>query len=125
MLELGMRAACIIHPGFLNAYWFMGSPFYFWFSWSLGAALADAHLYGRPLPLVNFSPGLWILLAVGSYHIRPLQPFVFPLYAVLTTIIMPAFWPEPSPGFGFPDSAKIICASPVFAVTASICCTNR
>jgi peptidoglycan/LPS O-acetylase OafA/YrhL len=88
LLELGMRAACIIHPRFLGDYWFIGSPFYFWFSWSLGAAMADAHLQNRPLPLAKFSPALWLALAAFCHYARPLQMFVFPAYAVLTTIIL-------------------------------------
>ena len=87
LLELGMRAACIVRPGLFDACWFSGSPSFFWFSWSLGAALADAHLHGRPLPLIKFSPVLWIVLATGSFYVRPLEPLVFPFFAVLTTII--------------------------------------
>jgi len=87
LLELGLRAAGIVSPGLFAACWFSGSPFFFWFSWSLGAALADAHLHGRPLPLIKFSPALWSVLAVGSYYVQPLEPLVFPSFAVLTTII--------------------------------------
>jgi len=87
LLELGMRTACIVRPGLFDACWFSGSPLFFWFSWSLGAALADAHLHGRPLPLIKFSPGLWIVLAAVSCYVQPLEPLVFPFFAVLTTII--------------------------------------
>ncbi|MFZ1073172.1 MAG: acyltransferase [Verrucomicrobiia bacterium] len=88
VLELGMRVACVIRPGLFDVCWFSGSPLFFWFSWSLGAAVADAHLHGRPLPLIKFSPIPWVVLAVGSYYIEPLEPLVFPLFAVLTTIIL-------------------------------------
>lgn len=87
LLELGMRAACIIRPGLFDACWFSGSPLFFWFSWSLGAALADAYLHGRPLPLIKFSPGLWVVLAAAGCYVQPLEPLVFPFFAVLTTII--------------------------------------
>jgi peptidoglycan/LPS O-acetylase OafA/YrhL len=106
LLELGMRVACIIHPGLLDAYWFIGSPLFFWFSWSLGAALADAYLHGHPLPLVKFSPVLWIVLAVGSYHVKPLQPFVFPIYAVLTTIILGRILTGAGPKFRVPQFCR-------------------
>jgi peptidoglycan/LPS O-acetylase OafA/YrhL len=102
-LELAMRVACIIHAGFLDDYWFVGSPFFFWFSWSLGAALANAHLHGHPLPLVKFSPVLWIVLAVASYHVTPLQVFVFPIYAVLTTIIFGRILTGAKPRFRIPQ----------------------
>jgi peptidoglycan/LPS O-acetylase OafA/YrhL len=103
LVELGMRVACIIHPGFLIDYWFIGSPLFFWFSWSLGAALADAHLHGRPLPLVKFSPVLWVVLAAGSYYTKPLQIFVFPIYAVLTTIILGHILTGKFPRFRIPQ----------------------
>jgi len=98
LLELGMRAACIVRPGLFAACWFSGSPLFFWFSWSLGAALADAFLQGRPLPLIKFSPGLWAVLAAGSYYVQPLEPLVFPFFAVLTAIIfgriLTGAWPR-------------------------------
>ena len=105
-LELGLRTACIIHPGFLNDYWFMGSPFFYWFSWSLGAALADAYLHGRTPPLVKFSPGLWLVLAVVCYHVAPLKIFVFPIYAVLTTIIIGRILTGTAPEFRVPQFCR-------------------
>jgi len=106
LLELGMRFACIIRPGLFDARWFSGSPLIFWFSWSLGAALADAHLHGRPLPLIKFSPVLWIVLAVGSYYLEPLQPLVFPFFAVLTTVILGRILTGAAPPFRIPQFCR-------------------
>jgi peptidoglycan/LPS O-acetylase OafA/YrhL len=64
------------------------SPLAYWFSWSLGAWIADAFLNGRPLPLAKSSLAFWSVLAVGSYCIKPLAPFCFTLVAILTATIM-------------------------------------
>jgi peptidoglycan/LPS O-acetylase OafA/YrhL len=63
-------------------------PFGYWFSWSLGAWLADSYLKNEPLPLSNFllTPFLW--LSAASYLILPLNPFFFLLVAVTTSITL-------------------------------------
>ena len=60
------------------------SPLAYWFSWSLGAWIADAFLNGRPLPLAKSSLAFWSALVVGSYCVKPLVPFFFTLVAILT-----------------------------------------
>lgn len=63
------------------------SPFGFWFSWSLGAFIADAFLKNQPLPFSKTSPWPWLTLGIVSYFIKPLFPFLFPLAALTTAII--------------------------------------
>lgn len=65
-------------------YFLAATPLACWFSWSLGAVIADAFLGKRALPLAKSSLSLWLVLAVGSYFVRPLEPFSFLLFAVLT-----------------------------------------
>ncbi len=79
------------------------SPFGYWFSWSIGAYLADAFLKNEPLPFRNFlaMPILW--LAVGSYFIRPVSTFMFPLFALLTAIVLGKSLAGAKPVFKMPS----------------------
>lgn len=65
---------------------FSRSPLGFWFSWALGACIADAFLKNQPLPFRKSSPFLWLALAVASYFVKPLAPFMFLLFAVATAV---------------------------------------
>jgi peptidoglycan/LPS O-acetylase OafA/YrhL len=64
------------------------SPLYYWFSWALGAYIADASLKNQPLPFIKTSPICWLALAIISYFIRPLNPFRFLLFAVVTAVVI-------------------------------------
>jgi peptidoglycan/LPS O-acetylase OafA/YrhL len=66
---------------------FANSPLGYWFSWALGAFVADAFLKNQPMPFVKTSPFWWIVLAIISYFIKPLYPFLFFLFAVTTAAI--------------------------------------
>ena len=66
---------------------FSRSPLYYWFSWALGAFVADAFLEKKPLPFIKTSPIRWFALAIISYFIRPLNPFRFLLFAVVTAVV--------------------------------------
>lgn len=68
-----------------NASWLIShSPFGFWFSWALGAYIADAFLNGKPLPFAGISAFWPLALAVASYFFRPLFPFQFLLFSLTT-----------------------------------------
>jgi peptidoglycan/LPS O-acetylase OafA/YrhL len=60
------------------------SPFFFWFSWAIGAALADAYLKGESPPFARVSPLVWLTLAIAADLIRPLNIFSFTLVALTT-----------------------------------------
>jgi peptidoglycan/LPS O-acetylase OafA/YrhL len=66
---------------------FANSPLGYWFSWSLGAFIADAFLKNQPLPFAKTSPVWWLGLAITSYFVKPLDPFRFILFAVTTAIV--------------------------------------
>jgi hypothetical protein len=71
-----------------NISWlFAGSPLGYWFSWALGACIADAFLKKQPLPFINTSPIWWLALAIISYFVKPLDSFRFLLFAVLTAVV--------------------------------------
>jgi peptidoglycan/LPS O-acetylase OafA/YrhL len=64
-------------PTFLNH-----SPFAYWFSWSLGAALADSYLQQKPMLMEWWHRLLWLGLLVIGLCFKPLYPLTF-LYAAL------------------------------------------
>lgn len=71
-----------------HAIWIIShSPLGFWFSWSLGAYLAEAHLKQQPMPFSGQRPWLWLALAVGCCFIRPLVAFNFLVFALTTAVV--------------------------------------
>jgi peptidoglycan/LPS O-acetylase OafA/YrhL len=62
----------------------VGSPFGFWFSWSIGAYVAECFLTGKAQALARNPLWLWVLLFIGAALVRPLEPFCFPIAAVFT-----------------------------------------
>ena len=65
-----------------------GSPLYFWFSWTIGAALADAWLKAGPLPFRQAWGWLWPVLFLASYFFKPSYPYAFTLAALSSTYLM-------------------------------------
>ncbi|MBW4524936.1 MAG: acyltransferase [Phormidium tanganyikae FI6-MK23] len=65
--------------------WIEFSPLTYWYSWSIGAWLADAYLLKKPLPFVKAPLWLWAAFAIGTYLIKPLYPLSFLFFAILTT----------------------------------------
>jgi peptidoglycan/LPS O-acetylase OafA/YrhL len=72
---------------FINLY-LKPSPLAFWFSWSLGAYVADAFLQGRRFPLAKSSTAFWGFLIIVSYFTAVFACLFFLLCAVLTTKIL-------------------------------------
>lgn len=69
------------------SWFFASSPFGYWFSWALGAYVAEAHLKNQPLPFLKSPAILWLALAISSYFVQPLFPFRFLLFAVVTAVV--------------------------------------
>ena len=66
----------------------IGNPFFYRFSWSVGAYLAEAYVRGRVLPFSGVSiPGL-VLVTLGVEMVKPLSNFVFLLFALLTVAVI-------------------------------------
>ena len=57
--------------------WLSANPFVFWFSWALGALLAEAHLREKPLPLADSSPWVWTVVFLVTCIVRPLNDLAF------------------------------------------------
>jgi peptidoglycan/LPS O-acetylase OafA/YrhL len=96
-IELSLRAlASLTH---IEASWLVLNPLYFWFSWSVGAALAEAYLKGQSLPFTGRSLLFFPVLMVVFSLIKPLAPFCFTL-AALSTVCLMSYWlrhPAPVP----------------------------
>lgn len=67
---------------------FFISPLGYWFSWAMGAALADAFLKNEPLPFLRSPLKLWLGLVLASYFVRPLDGFQFLLFALITATVI-------------------------------------
>ena len=61
-----------------------GLPLYFWFSWAIGAAVADAFIRKSPLPFLSTSWKMWFLFAIFAGMIKPLSSFSFLLFSLAT-----------------------------------------
>jgi len=92
-IELGLRSVeavlIMLHPNRDIPVWFANEPFIFWFSWTIGAVLAEAWLSGKPLPF-RHSLWVWPLVTLLCYGIRPLSIFCFPLTALSTVALISA-----------------------------------
>ncbi len=101
LIEIGLRGAdgllLLLYPMCHFSRWFTDSPLCFWFSWSIGAALADAYLKGASLPFRSAWSFLWPLLLCGFYFFKPLSPLVFTMAALSSTCAMAYYLSRPSP----------------------------
>lgn len=97
IMEFGLRGLLTFLPALTGSHtdnwwqgipvsyaWLTGFPLIYWFSWAIGAALADAYLTGRPLPFARHSLIGWGAAAVGSFLIKDLACFSFTLFALFT-----------------------------------------
>ena len=68
-------------------YLFSSSPFYYWFSWSIGAAICDDYLKGKPSPLQKIPPWLWLIGAVATSGFVA-HEFSFAFFALATASLL-------------------------------------
>ena len=90
-VEIGLRLSNDIYllaGRDISPAWLDDSPLYFWFSWTLGAAVADAYLKGKQLPLSLVPPWVWMLLLVAADLFKPLAPFNFTFAALATAAVI-------------------------------------
>jgi peptidoglycan/LPS O-acetylase OafA/YrhL len=67
--------------------WLTASPFYYWFSWSIGAAVCDAYLKGKPSPLRKSSSWLWLIAALATSGFAA-HEFSFAFFALATASLI-------------------------------------
>lgn len=108
LVEIGFRGAegivLLYRPDWWNpavnfSWWYSEAPLTFWFSWTMGAALADAYLNGRPLPFRNVSGFLWPSLFILCYLFKPFYPFCFTLAALTSTYLIADLLSRPTLAF--------------------------
>ncbi|MEI8045391.1 MAG: acyltransferase [Verrucomicrobiota bacterium] len=79
-LEILMRLAAGYHftrTGFKPPCWFIHSPVFFWFSWSIGAALAQGYLNDTLPKLPRWSLRVCFLAILATYCVKPLSYLPF------------------------------------------------
>jgi peptidoglycan/LPS O-acetylase OafA/YrhL len=74
-------------PGSFAPVWLRASPLFFCFSWSLGAALADAYLTGRTFPLARIHPVVWLIPGILTSTF-PGYEFSFTCFALFTACVI-------------------------------------
>jgi peptidoglycan/LPS O-acetylase OafA/YrhL len=101
LIEIGVRtlqgAMTLVNPSFDPPGWFIENPLIFWFSWSIGAGLAEAYLKKEPLPFRSFPLLLWPVLTLGCFWFKPLFPFCFTLGALSTATVIAYLLEKPDP----------------------------
>jgi peptidoglycan/LPS O-acetylase OafA/YrhL len=74
-------------PGHFPPAWLRASPFFFIFSWAIGAGMADAFLKGKPLPFTNIHPLVWLVAGVLTSPF-PAHEFSFTLFSLGTASVL-------------------------------------
>jgi peptidoglycan/LPS O-acetylase OafA/YrhL len=91
---------------------FTMSPLGYWFSWALGARIADAFLKNEPLPFSKSPLALWVILAIVCYFVRPLCSLRFLLFAIITAAVTSKLLSQEQAGirrpYFLPDALKKI-----------------
>ena len=78
--------------------WVTGNPLAYWFSWTLGAMLAENYLKGQPIFMSRMRAWIWAPLIVAAYLIRPAYDLCFLLVALCTTNVMAVLLARPRAG---------------------------
>lgn len=117
-------------------FWIGMSPLYFWFSWSVGAYLAEHFLKKKETWLARTPALPFLLIALGSSWFRPLFIFQFTAWALLTAVAIERFinkkWNPPKKGvigiawkhlsaLGIISYSFYLLHQPLMAWTWSIC----
>ena len=90
-IEVGMRVILGAFPHASSFKPFIpGIPFLYWYSWAIGAALAESYLKKQPLPFARFHILFWPAVTVVACLFEPLYPFSF-LFAALSTACFISF----------------------------------
>ncbi len=75
--------------------WVTGSPLYYWFSWALGARLAEDYLRKRPVFMTRCRLWIWPFLIAAAFFIRPAFELCFLLVALATANLMAVLLTRP------------------------------
>jgi peptidoglycan/LPS O-acetylase OafA/YrhL len=86
--------------------WLSGSPFFYWFSWSLGAFVAERHIRGTPIVTSRLFFYAVVIGAVGFSLFRPLSSMSFLLFALLTAGVVSRLLRRPGQPLPIPASLR-------------------
>lgn len=75
--------------------WLWHGPLRYWFSWTLGAKLADDFLHGRTSMLARVPVWVWPVLTILSGILTPLAPFTWEFAALATERLISYFIARP------------------------------
>ena len=96
--------------GVPNLPWWIGcSPFQSWFSWSIGAKLADDYLHGRPLFLSKYPLLIWPCLTAMTaitYSVKSIFAYNFTCVSLTTAATVAYFMSRPAARIPMP---RILC----------------
>jgi peptidoglycan/LPS O-acetylase OafA/YrhL len=112
VLEIALRGVCsvlLVTKGAVPL-WLTGIPMMYWFSWSIGAAIAEAYVSGRSVPFANQSLVFWGGIALASTFAKPLASFSFLFFALMTATAIAKLLlrPERTPSFFPPFLSKYL-----------------
>jgi peptidoglycan/LPS O-acetylase OafA/YrhL len=92
LIEVSLHTYSIVYfytTGRFVPIWVRASPFFYCFSWTLGAALADSYLSGKSLAIAKISPVVWLVLwFVASFVSSVAHEFGFTLFALVVTSVI-------------------------------------
>jgi peptidoglycan/LPS O-acetylase OafA/YrhL len=74
-------------PGHFSPALLRANPFFFCFSWAIGAAMADAFLSGKPLPFTKIHPLVWLVPGILTSEF-PSHEFSFTLFSLGTASVI-------------------------------------
>jgi peptidoglycan/LPS O-acetylase OafA/YrhL len=84
--------------------WLCRSPFIFWFSWSIGAAIADAFFNQRLIPFRHTSAALWLFAALLTSTVTTSsREFSFSFFALFTATILSRGLSDTAPALRKPN----------------------
>lgn len=89
-IEVGLRAAAslslVAGVGFPDS--LLDTPLAYWFSWSLGAFLADNLSMGRRHVLDRIPAWPWLMAVLASFFVLPLEPLDFTFASLATYALL-------------------------------------
>lgn len=90
-LEIGLRllaSGVLMTTGQPLPLWFEGLPILYWYSWSIGAAIAEAYILGLPIPFANYSLIGWSIVAIFSTFVKVFDAFSFLFFSLLAATVI-------------------------------------
>jgi len=90
-LEIGLRllsSGVLMTTGQPLPLWFEGLPILYWYSWSIGAVIAESYVLGLPIPFANHSLMGWSIVAIFSTFVKAFDSFSFLLFSLLAATMI-------------------------------------